>query len=249
MISEIAIFEASDANVDLANPDSPYKANFEKHLKTVLASDGAQAAYYAQVIEKPHIIILFVNWDTLDSHINATKTPQFAAFESSFRTTLIKDSTPTTPTNVFHVPFKANMLDALQPQTLKSDSIGVTELVFASFHPSPRSQSAKDKIVDSFNHVEPFILRHGGLTGYRNGWALESLETPLFETKEGGGEVEGKGDRFDVYVNLTGWDKMETHVKFMETEDFRDNLHWYTDVEGGKGWEIVHGRFFEVGGR
>lgn len=75
MISEIAIFEASDANVDLANPDSPYKANFEKHLKTVLASDGAQAAYYAQVIEKPHIIILFVNWDTLDSHINATKTP------------------------------------------------------------------------------------------------------------------------------------------------------------------------------
>ena len=84
--------------------------------------------------------------------------------------------------------------------------------------------------------------RHGSLTGYRNGWAMESLETPLLEEKD-----EGRG-KCDVYVNLTGWDRVETHVRFMETEDFRDNQHWFVGVEGLRGAEIVHVRFWEVSG-
>ena len=131
------------------------------------------------------------------------------------------------------------MLDALQPKT-SSGTIGDTEIVFAHFQPSLLSQTAKDAILESFSHVEPFIKRYGGLTGYRNGWAVEILSTPLLEKAD-----EGKR-KCDVCVNMTGWDKMETHIKFMETQDFKDNQHWFMDIEGLRGAEIVHARFYQV---
>ncbi|KAL8965452.1 MAG: hypothetical protein Q9183_003846 [Haloplaca sp. 2 TL-2023] len=254
MISEIAIFEASDPNLDLSKSESPYKATLRQHLKTVLAFDGAQAAYFGQVIEKPHIVVIFVNWDSLDSHLKAKKSPyaistsDIASYlfdvtsgisdhEASFRTNLTKDNGLG---KVFHVPFSENMLDALQPKT-SAGTIGDTELVFAPFQPSPLSQAAKDTIMESFAHVEPVIMRHGALTGYRKGWALESLDTPLLE--KGDGEDTGK---CDYYVNLTGWDKMESHQKMMETQEFKDNQHWFMDVEGIRGGEIVHARFYEA---
>ncbi|KAL8764895.1 MAG: hypothetical protein Q9209_007827 [Squamulea sp. 1 TL-2023] len=251
MFSQIAIFEASDPNVDLSKPHTPFIASLHQHLRTVLAFDGAQAAYYGQLIEKPHIIIVFVNWDTLDSHSKATKSSTSPAHESSFRTThLLKTDTPIT---MFHIPFKPNMLDALQPKT-SSGSVGVTELVFVYFQPSPLSQAARDKILQSFSNVEPLIERYGGLTGYRNGWAVEELGTPLLERKDrdgnGNGNGNGEGDREDekctVYVNLTGWEDRDSHMRFMETEEFRENQHWFMDVEGIRGAEIVHARFWEV---
>lgn len=75
MISEIAIFEASGPNVDLANPESQYKITLQQHLRTVVAFDGAHGAYYGQVIEKPEIIVVVVNRDSLDAHVKATKSP------------------------------------------------------------------------------------------------------------------------------------------------------------------------------
>ncbi|KAL8641795.1 MAG: hypothetical protein Q9226_008588 [Calogaya cf. arnoldii] len=238
MISEIAIFEASTPNVDLAYPESQYKTILEQHLKNFLAFDGAQGAYYGQVIEKPQIVVVVVNWDSLDAHMKATKSPGFPAHESSFRNSLIKENTSAT---IFHVPFKEDVLDALQPTT-PTGEIGVTEIVLAHFQPSPLPQAAKDAVLESFNHVEPFIEKHGGLTGYRNGWAVEEMSVGLIERGDGVRE----GEKCTVYVNLTGWDKKETHMRFMESQAFKENLHWFMDVEGVSGSEIVHVRFWEV---
>lgn len=75
MISEIAIFEASAPDVDLANPKSPFKVSLQEHLRTMLSFGGAQGAYCGQLIENPKIIIVVINWDTLDAHVEATKSP------------------------------------------------------------------------------------------------------------------------------------------------------------------------------
>lgn len=83
MISEIAIFEASTPNVDLASLESPFKANLLKHIRTILAFDGARAAYYGQLIENPNIIVVVINWDTLDAHVEATKSPYVLSSKSS----------------------------------------------------------------------------------------------------------------------------------------------------------------------
>ena len=164
----------------------------------------------------------------------------FPALEASFRGNLIRDNGRAT---VFHVAFNGNLLDALQPRsTSPSGTIGDTEIVLAYFQPSPLPPAAKDAILDSFSHMEPVIERHGGLTGYRNGWAVEGLNAPLVEK---GDKAAIEGD-CAVYVNLTGWEDREAHLKFMETEDFKENQHWFLDVEGLRGAEIVHARFFEV---
>lgn len=115
--------------------------------------------------------------------------------------------------------------------------------MLAYFQPSPLPQTAKDAILDSFSHMEPVIERNGGLTGYRNGWAVEGLKAPLVERGDVAGAIEGD---CAFYVNLTGWVDREAHLRFMETEDFRENQHWFLDVEGLKGAEIVHARFYEV---
>ena len=135
-------------------------------------------------------------------------------------------------------------MDALQPRSTSStETIGDTEIVLAYFQPSPLLQAAKDAILDSLSHMEPVIERNGGLTGYRNGWAVEGLSAPLVERGDVAGAIEGD---CAVYVNLTGWVDREAHMRFMETEEFRENQHWFLDVEGLRGAEIVHARFFEV---
>ena len=178
-----------------------------------------------------------VEW--LFENSNAEPYSGIPAHASSFRSNLIKNNGDGT---TFHVAFRGNMLDALQPRTPSSGTIGDTEIVLAYFQPSPLPQAAKDAILDSFSHMEPIIERHGGLTGYRNGWAVEGLTAPLVERGDAGAI---KGD-CEVYVNLTGWVDREAHMKFMETEDFRENRHWFLDVEGLRGAEIVHARFYEV---
>lgn len=90
--------------------------------------------------------------------------------------------------------------------------------------------------------MEPLIEKHGGLTGYRNAWAVEEMSGGLVER----GTEDREGEKSTVYVNLTGWDQKETHMRFMDSRDFSENLHWFMDVERVKGSEIVHARFWEV---
>lgn len=115
----------------------------------------------------------------------------------------------------------------------------------------PLPAAAKDSIIQSFNHVEPVIQRNGSLTGYLNGWAVEEegVETPLVGT-EGDGEQgeKGKKDKESaaVYMCLVGWKDLDTHAKFMESEDFKENRHWFFEVEGIRGGEIFHARFVRI---
>ena len=97
--------------------------------------------------------------------------------------------------------FKENMLDALQLNT-SAGEIGITEIVFAYVHPSPFPQTAKDAVVESFNHIEPLVEKHSGSTGYRNTWAVEEISRGLVER----GTEDRERETSTVYINLTGSD-------------------------------------------
>lgn len=61
---------------------------------------------------------------------------------------------------------------------------------------------------------------------------MENLETLLLE-KTG----EGEGERGDEFIDLTwGGGGMETHLKFIETEDFKGNWHWFCGFGGRQRW-------------
>ncbi|KAL8834090.1 MAG: hypothetical protein Q9170_003926 [Blastenia crenularia] len=239
MISEIAVFEASAPNVDLTDPSSQYKAAIENHLRAVLTANGAKAVYYAQSIEKPHFIITIVNWDTPESNTKFIESPGYSAHISSFRTDLLKEGSLAA---VFHVAFPEDPSPALEAK--HGSHIGVTEIVFAYFRPSPLPPDLKAKNMDSFKQMKPVAERNGALTKFNPAWATEDgILAPLT-----GGEEDGGKEGSTVYVNLIGWDEVESHMRFMETEDFKENSHWLTDVEGMKGFELLHAKFFRGGG-
>lgn len=75
MISEIAIFEASDADVDFEKPQSLCKDTIHQLLTTVLAAKSAKSAFYGQLVERAQIIVVIINWDSLESHIKFTQWP------------------------------------------------------------------------------------------------------------------------------------------------------------------------------
>ena len=65
---------------------------------------------------------------------------------------------------------------------------------------------------------------------------MENLEMLLLE-KTG----EGEGESGDGFIDLTGGGgggggSMETHMKFIETEDFKENWHWFCGFGGRQRW-------------
>ena len=68
-----------------------------------------------------------------------------------------------------------------------------------------------------------------GFKAASGGWALE--------------DVEYKGKKGKVYVGLLGWESVEAHVAFRETQAFKDNIHLLTDDI--LGLELHHTKFVE----
>ncbi|KAI4170334.1 MAG: hypothetical protein LQ343_005087 [Gyalolechia ehrenbergii] len=128
MITEIITFKASASDPDLANPRSQFKATLQQLLTTELSADGAKAAYYAQTHRK-----------------NPAPSSGYPAHVSSFRTNLIKGDGRGT---VFHVSFGEDPSPALEPKL--GSQIGVTEVDFVDFRPTPLPDAPEDGIVEFF---------------------------------------------------------------------------------------------------
>ena len=67
MITEITTFELeTDANLtDTSSSTTKILRNF---LAAELAFPGAHQAYYGQDVEKPEVVFVLVNWDSIEDH-------------------------------------------------------------------------------------------------------------------------------------------------------------------------------------
>ena len=54
--------------------NSPAASAWQNMLKTVLDQPGAQRAYWGLEVENPSMLRLFVDWDSIDDHLNFRKT-------------------------------------------------------------------------------------------------------------------------------------------------------------------------------
>ncbi|KAL8986576.1 MAG: hypothetical protein Q9177_004144 [Variospora cf. flavescens] len=191
MIFEITIFEASDSDVDLENPQSHFKETIQQLLTTILAANGAKSAFYGQLVERAQIVVVIMNY-TLLSRISSLCSCRIypiplagevevdifsqliLAYLASFHT-LVKASNPVT---VYHVPF-GDLEDPSPALEAKSTSpIRATEIILTYF-PLPLSGTTKDDLMASFNNFKPFFLSNGALFAI-DGWAIEdNVETPV----------------------------------------------------------------------
>ena len=66
------------------------------------------------------------------------------------------------------------------------------------------------------------------------------------QARTGGGvieDVEYEGKKGKGYVGLLGWESVEAHMSFRETQKFKDNIHLLR--EDTLGMEVHHTKFVE----
>ena len=99
----------------------------------------------------------------------------------------------------------------------------VTEIMLAYF-PSDISSTAKHTASSQFQQfVEKGLSKSKDVKGVSYGWGLEN-DFPVR-----GGE---EGQLGSLLIAFIGWDSVEAHERFRETEAFKENVGLITGMEG-----------------
>lgn len=87
-----------------------------------------------------------------------------------------------------------------------------------------------DGFQSKFNQLVKAVADNSeGFKAASGGWVLEDVE---YEGKKG-----------KAYVGLVGWESVEAHMSFRETQAFKDNIHLLR--EDPLGMEVHHTKFVE----
>ncbi|OBT64683.1 hypothetical protein VE03_05906 [Pseudogymnoascus sp. 23342-1-I1] len=201
MITEIATLELA-APADLSDPSSPTTSTIRTFLTAVLAADGAHAAYFGQSVEKPDIVIIFIDWDSTDAH------HQFLASPASddIASPLLAITNPAIPPQILHLPPIPHALLGEQPD------INISEIIFFYFSTFLTPGDILS-IMATMSKLRP-ALDISEARGVFEGWAEEGGVVYVDEKRE---------ERCKALVSVVGWESVEAHGRFVGTEEFRTN--------------------------
>jgi len=176
-----------------------------KSFDIALTQPGAQRTYWSLEIENPLIIWGFMDWDTIEDHINWTKHPLNAEVGKSLEPFF-------EPTGYF---VKHVALEPFPPAfVLDSARCPVTEL-FTAFFPSDITPAAKATVTASFEEfIDKALKTSPDFKGISYGWGIET-DFPVT------GE---EGKTGSIFVAFIGWPSVEAHMKFRETQPFKENV-------------------------
>lgn len=109
----------------------------------------------------------------------------------------------------------------------------MTEVITAYF---PVSYYLEDQAQFAEGMEKLFLACKKYCPGFKSGiggWAGEKVRIPAGT------------DEALVYVALNGWTSVEAHLKFRETKEFEDNIHWLRYAKDRRALEVVHAKFTE----
>ena len=123
------------------------------------------------------------------------------------------------PLTMYHANFKPH------PPTAALGAASPFTEVLTSYH------EKEDESYDSkFNQLIKVIQENGGrLKAASGGWIIE--------------DVEYKGKKGKAYMGVLGWESVEAHMSFRETQAFKDNTHLARSSP--LGLEVHHTKFVE----
>ncbi|KAK7740593.1 hypothetical protein SLS62_011093 [Diatrype stigma] len=203
----------------------------EAEFQTVLASTastlqqqpGCQAVHSSATLEEDNPLhVLLVDWDTIESHQAFEASPAYAPFAEKLGPVLAA------PPVLYHVAFAP-----AHPPVLRNSSAAksaVTELLHLYF-PAGDAFTA-DQVAGVARDVQTFLDRllpeHvAGITGeVAAGWALE--------------EIDYKGEKARAFVAAVGWESLEAHHKYRDTEHFAKSIPLIRGLAGLKGADMFH---------
>lgn len=166
---------------------------------------------------------MWIDWDDIDSHTKFMHDPSYAPFKSRL-------AEITTAIHLFHIspiPF---------PPSILSQAPCIEFATFFSALPG------------FFQNMEKFVSvlnkNKESIDGYFGSAYGESIEE-VVKWGEIGTEEEGKeGNKAKAVTALLGWESKEHHVRFRETELFKENI-WLLR-EKTRGAEMFHVKFTTV---
>ncbi|KAI9760799.1 MAG: hypothetical protein M4579_001429 [Chaenotheca gracillima] len=178
----------------------------EEFLAVLQRQPGYQRLYYGRQIESPNEVLLMIDWDSLDAHKAFMSSTDYDPFVKHLLSIL--DGDP----QLHH----AKLSPFPPTRTLSNSSNPVTEVVTFHFPASFSDSDAQDFDKAWAQTLKAFQDNAGpGLTGSGvSGWIVEELEIPNKTPTE-------KGKAFQLAF---GWESVDAHMKFRETQAFKDNI-------------------------
>ncbi|ETS85935.1 hypothetical protein PFICI_03960 [Pestalotiopsis fici W106-1] len=186
--------------------------------RTIAQQSGVTRVRYARRHEDPLKGAIFIDWRALSDHKAFMEKEYYGPFLEVVRH--LVDG----PLSIYHVPFHPHpptVLDNLDGRGRSK----VAEVVHAYFPLSITSVQQQEILAD----VQQFIdqINPKGASGeHAHGFALE--------------DVEFKGEKCRALVLVLGWDSVEAHHAYRQTEDFAKNIPLLRNLPGLKGMEMWH---------
>ncbi|KAL8763499.1 MAG: hypothetical protein Q9184_000711 [Pyrenodesmia sp. 2 TL-2023] len=201
------------AGIDVDDANSPAGKVLNKTFNTLMQQDGFQRLHNGLQVENQ-------NWNSIDSHKKFRSQPHYALFAKHMMSIL--DG----PMDVYH----ANLTVHPPSSSLNPDAASVVEVVGQYFSTglSDSDKLSFESNLDQFAKVLEDEAR--GYRGFLGGWVVEELDHP---------EVEGKAK---LWQSVIGWESVEAHMTFRETEAFKSNVH-LMQPDSNKAWTMQHFRF------
>ncbi|KAE8449361.1 hypothetical protein EG329_008262 [Mollisiaceae sp. DMI_Dod_QoI] len=174
-------------------------------IATVSRQDGFQRLHYGLTIENPSLLILMIDWDSVEAHHKFQNTPEYSPFLKHLTTIL-------DGVHLHHF-----LPTPSPPSVLTSAPV----IEFATFYkPQPDFESSLEKFTKEVGMPE-------GLVGFAYGETIE-------EISKHADQAEGKEDsKGKAVVLLGGWESVQAHMNFRETETFKKYIGLIRGNHGG----------------
>lgn len=205
------------AGADFNDPNNSVTKTWNDLLRIIGTQDGVQEIWYGPGVETPTDVQMFINWEKVEDHYKFMGSRDYAPMVERIKT--IADG----ELNLFHVEFTAA---GAQRVALGAP---VTELV--TIH----AQSKNSELTNGAQKFAEVLNKDAqGFLGITSGWSIEDVEHE---------KLEGKGK---ILFLAIGWQSIEAHMAFRETEAFKNNIGLLR--EGVKASEMHHVKFISPEG-
>lgn len=115
------------------------------------------------------------------------------------------------------------------PNEVLSDHVSPATEILNVYFPLDYSESDQQKFEEGLKKVVAVIEKDARTyTASSGGWVVEDVEIP------------GTSEKARMYQALIGWQSVEAHMSFRETQSFKDNIHHLRAAKDLKKLHVTH---------
>lgn len=204
-------------DVDIATPGTEGHAVINGMIETLAKQRGYLGIHYGRQHETPDNLVLaiglctvvvhqvqlaarqntdcVIDWDSIKSHKDFEQTEAYLPFVQKIGTIM------SGPVQMRHAEFRAPMITAAVAPIVE---------MLTLYFPDHVNRTNVDTTLLDF--IQTIVENAKGFVGYTTGWVVEELEHE---------KIDGKARAYAVAI---GWESLEAHMAYRDTQTFKDNI-------------------------